>query len=45
MTYEVGIKTLADSAGRPSGSVVNNSKICKDVGYVTLCFEDWKDVK
>ena len=35
MIYEVGIKVLADSAGRASGSVVNKFKGCKDLRYST----------
>ncbi len=35
MTCEVGIKILADSAGRALESVVSKFKICKDLGYFT----------
>lgn len=33
MTFEDGIRQLADSAGRALGLVLNNMKICKDLGY------------
>ncbi len=34
MTYEVGIKVLADSARRALGSVLNKFRISKDLGYL-----------
>ena len=35
MTFETGFRCLADSAGRALGSVINQMKVCNDLGYFT----------